>query len=74
MLIIWSFFEQKLSSWTFFIPTFRSYFAKKIWGKIFKTLNFIAVFVKVMILRNYGVLQILMPNQIFDSFLFTFQC
>jgi hypothetical protein len=54
MLIIWSFFEQKLSSWTFFISTFGSYFAKKFYEKFFKTLNFIAVFVKVMILRNNG--------------------
>jgi hypothetical protein len=30
MPIIWSFFGQKLSSWTFFISIFRSYFVKKI--------------------------------------------
>ncbi len=30
MPIIWSFFWQKLSSWTFFISILRSYFVKKI--------------------------------------------
>ncbi len=44
MLINWSFFERKLSSWTFFISTFRSYFAKKNLGIFFKTLNFLAVY------------------------------
>jgi hypothetical protein len=46
MPIIWSFFEQKLSSWTFFISTFRSYFAKKIWGKNFKNSKFYSSFCK----------------------------
>jgi hypothetical protein len=71
MPIIWSFFEQKLSSWTFFITTFRSYFAKKFGEKIFKTLNFIAVFVKVMILRNNGKILFLRFSKILNFQIFT---
>jgi hypothetical protein len=65
-----SFFEQKLSSWTFFISTFCSYFAKKFWEKIFKTLNFISVFVKVVIFRNKVKILILKVSrfQIFQIF------
>ncbi len=54
MPIIWSFFGQKLCSWTFFISTLRSYFTKKFGENFFKTLNFVAVFVKMKILRNNG--------------------
>jgi hypothetical protein len=46
MLIICSFFEQKLSSWTFFISTFCSYFAKKNLGKKFLNSKFYSSFCK----------------------------
>jgi hypothetical protein len=71
LLIIWSFFVQKLSSWTFFITTFRSIPQIK-FGEIFsKTLNLIAVFVKVMIFRNNGKILFLKFSKILNFQIFT---
>jgi len=44
---------------------------KKFWEKFFKTLNFIAVFVKVMILRNNGKILFLKFSKILNFQIFT---
>ncbi len=53
IVIIWSVFEQKWCSWTFFISAFHSYFVKKITEHLCHYFSFYLFFLKKPFLRKF---------------------